>query len=128
MPIENDMSRVAVFACSLLEGKVLPCLKSVQKFLAASPASILKPEASGLKRVGNLLNKMRTKKRTIDSCAMLRKLWGDNPRELFSEILDWFQQGFHDHFEDLWAKMQLEVFLDPKKRLSKKVKREKRNP
>nr|XP_016445631.1 PREDICTED: LOW QUALITY PROTEIN: ATP-dependent RNA helicase DEAH13-like [Nicotiana tabacum] len=128
LPIENDMSRVAVFACSLLEGKVLPCLKSVQKFLAASPASILKPEASGLKRVGNLLNKMRTKKRTIDSCAMLRKLWDDNPRELFSEILDWFQQGFHDHFEDLWAKMQLEVFLDPKKRLSKKVKREKRNP
>ncbi|XP_070034148.1 ATP-dependent RNA helicase DEAH13 isoform X2 [Nicotiana tomentosiformis] len=128
LPIENDMSRVSVFACSLLEGKVLPCLKSVQKFLAASPASILKPEASGLKRVGNLLNKMRTKKRTIDSCAMLRKLWDDNPRELFSEILDWFQQGFHDHFEDLWAKMQLEVFLDPKKRISKKVKREKRNP
>ncbi|XP_019237442.1 PREDICTED: ATP-dependent RNA helicase DEAH13-like [Nicotiana attenuata] len=127
LPIENDMSWVAVFACSLLEGKVLPCLKSVQKFLAASPASILKPEASGHKRVGNLLNKMRTKKRTIDSCAMLRKLWDDNPRELFSEILDWFQQGFQDHFEDLWAKMQLEVFLDPKKRLSKKVKRE-RNP
>ncbi|OIT22414.1 atp-dependent rna helicase deah13 [Nicotiana attenuata] len=115
LPIENDMSWVAVFACSLLEGKVLPCLKSVQKFLAASPASILKPEASGHKRVGNLLNKMRTKKRTIDSCAMLRKLWDDNPRELFSEILDWFQQGFQDHFEDLWAKMQLEaIWPSPK--------------
>ncbi|OIT37795.1 atp-dependent rna helicase deah13 [Nicotiana attenuata] len=110
----------------------LTSLKAAFEALAgkrtSQPASILKPEASGLKRAGNLLNKMRTKKRTIDSCAMLRKLWDDNPRELFSEILDWFQQGFHDHFEDLWAKMQLEVFLDPKEWLSKKVKREKRNP
>ncbi|KAJ8573123.1 hypothetical protein K7X08_009634 [Anisodus acutangulus] len=117
LPIEDDIIQVAVFASSLLEGKVLPCLKSVQKFLAASPASILKPEVSGLKRVGNLLNKMRIKKRRIDSCTKLRKLWDDNPRELFSEILNWFQEEFHDHFEDLWAKMQLEVLLDPKKRI-----------
>lgn len=128
LPIEDDISKVAVFACSLLEGKVLPCLKSVQKFLAASPTSILKPEALGLKRVGNLLNKMRIKKRRIDNCAKLRKLWDDNPRELFPEILNWFQEGFHDHFEDLWAKMQLEVLLDPTKRFSEKVKREKRKP
>ncbi|XP_060218444.1 ATP-dependent RNA helicase DEAH13-like [Lycium barbarum] len=128
LPIEDDISQVAVFTSSLLEGKVLPCLKSVQKFLAASPAIILKPEASGLKRVGSLLNKMRIKKRRIDSCAKLRKLWDDNPRDLFSEILNWFQEGFHDHFEDLWAQMQLEVLLDPKERFSKKVKREKRKP
>lgn len=126
LPIVDDFLRVAVFASSLLEGKVLPCLKAVQKFLAASPASILKPEALGLKRVGDLIYKMRIKKKGIDSCAKLRKLWDDNPRELFPEILDWFQEGFHEHFEDLWAKMQLEVLLDPKKRFSEKVKRKKR--
>ncbi|KAF3653857.1 hypothetical protein FXO37_16756 [Capsicum annuum] len=77
----------SVFASSLLEGKVLPCLKS-KKFLAASPPSILKPKTLGLKSVGNLLNKMRIKKGRIDNCAKLRKLWGDNSQELFPEILD----------------------------------------
>ncbi|CAN4111471.1 unnamed protein product [Withania somnifera] len=128
LPIEDDIIQVAVFASSLLEGKVLPCLKSVQNFLAASPTSILKPESLGLKRIGNLLNKMRMKKRRINSCAKLRKLWDDNPRELYPEILNWFQKGFHDHFEDLWAKMQLEVLLDPARRFSEKVKRKKRKP
>lgn len=128
LPIADDFLRVAVFASSLLEGKVLPCLKSVQKLLAASPASILKPEALGLKRVGDLLYKMRIKKKGIDSCIKLRKLWDDNPQELFPEILDWFQEGFHEHFEDLWAKMQLEILLDPKRRFSEKVKRKKRKP
>lgn len=123
LPIKDDVLQVAVFASSLLEGNVLPCLKDVQKFLAASPASILKPEM-GQKRVGNLLNKMRR----IDSCAKLRKLWDDNPRELFPEILNWFRDGYHDRFEDLWAKMQLEVLLDSTKRFPEKVKRKKKKP
>ncbi|KAL2556665.1 RNA helicase family protein [Forsythia ovata] len=126
LPIKDDANRVAVFACSLLEGQVLPCLKAVRKFMAASPASILKPEASGLRRVGNLLNKLSTRGRIIDSCAMLMKLWNDDPTELFSEIRDWFQEGFYNQFEELWTEMLREVQLDPKKRFSKRVKGEKR--
>ncbi|XP_022891561.1 ATP-dependent RNA helicase DEAH13 isoform X3 [Olea europaea var. sylvestris] len=126
LPIKEDAIRVAVFACSLLEGQVLPCLKAVRKFMAASPASILKPEASGLKRVGNLLNKLSTRGRIVDSCAMLKKLWNDDPSELFSEIRDWFQEGFHNQFEELWTQMLREVQLGPKKRFSKRVKGEKR--
>ncbi|KAI3449441.1 hypothetical protein Pfo_006106 [Paulownia fortunei] len=61
LPIKDDFTRVAVFCFSLLEGQVLPCLKAVRKFMAASPASMLKPEAWGLKRVGNLLNKLNKK-------------------------------------------------------------------
>ncbi|KAM3282488.1 ATP-dependent RNA helicase DEAH13 isoform X1 [Capsicum chacoense] len=128
LPIEDDINRVAVFASSLLEGKVLPCLKSVQKFLAASPASILKPESLGLKRVGNLLNKMRIRKIRIDSCAKLRKLWNGSNKELYEEFEDWFQEGFRDHFKDLWAEMQREVRLDPIERFPEKVKRRKRKP
>ncbi|KAM3218698.1 ATP-dependent RNA helicase DEAH13 isoform X1 [Capsicum annuum] len=128
LPIEDDISRVAVFASSLLEGKVLPCLKSVQKFLAASPASILKPESLGLKRVGNLLNKMRIRKISIDSCAKLRKLWNGSNKGLYEEFEDWFQEGFRDHFKDLWAEMQREVRLDPIERFPEKVKRRKRKP
>uniref|UniRef100_A0A5B7BJH8 RNA helicase n=1 Tax=Davidia involucrata TaxID=16924 RepID=A0A5B7BJH8_DAVIN len=126
LPIKDDVHRVAVFAFSLLEGHVLPCLKSVRKFMAASPSSILRPEASGQRRVGSLLNKLKTGMRIIDSCAMLREAWNENLRELHSEILDWFQGGFHDQFEELWAEMNHEVLLDPKERFPKRVKREKR--
>ncbi|KAI8574785.1 hypothetical protein RHMOL_Rhmol01G0381000 [Rhododendron molle] len=126
VPIVDDVHRVPVFSASLLEGNVLPCLRSVKKFMAASPASILRPEAAVQRRVGNLLNKLKSRLRVIDSCAMLREAWDENPRELYLEILDWFQEGFHDQFEDLWAKMHHEVLLDPKERFPKRFKREKR--
>nr|GMD27571.1 ATP-dependent RNA helicase DEAH13 isoform X1 [Ipomoea batatas] len=126
LPIEDNMKRVAVFAYALLEGQVLPCLKAVRKFMAASPASILRPEALGSKRVGNLLNRLNSRGGTIDSCAMLKKLWEMNPRELFPEIMDWFQEGFHDQFEALWTEMLFEIHLNPKDRFSKKIKRQKK--
>lgn len=108
---------MAVFACALLEGWVLPCLRYVQKFLVAHPRSILKTEESGQRRVGKLLNKLKTK--SIDSCAMLKKAWEENPRVLHSEILEWFQKGFHNKFEELWSKMLAEVHLEPRHRFSK---------
>lgn len=113
----DDEHRVAVFACALLEGWVLPCLRYVQKFLVAHPRSILKTEESGQRRVGKLLNKLKTK--SIDSCAMLKKVWQENPRVLHSEILEWFQKGFHNKFEELWSEMLSEVHLEPHQRFSK---------
>ncbi|KAK4418101.1 ATP-dependent RNA helicase DEAH13 [Sesamum alatum] len=126
LPIKDDFNRVAVFACSLLEGQVLPCLKAVRKFLAASPASILKPEAWGLKRVGNLLSKLNRKGRVIDSCAKLRMLWEENPTELFPEIQDWFQEGFRIQFKELWAEMLDQAVLDSKQRFSKRIRKGKK--
>lgn len=122
LPISNDEHRVQVFAYALLEGQVCPCLKSVRKYMSAPPESILKREAFGQKRVGNLLSKLKS--RLIDSSAMLRMVWKDNPRELFSEILDWFQQSFHKHFEELWVQMLNEVLLETQDhRLCKAFKR-----
>ncbi|OIW02210.1 hypothetical protein TanjilG_31959 [Lupinus angustifolius] len=109
-PVSNDDFRVQVFAYALLEGQVCPCLKSVRKYMSALPESILKREAFGQRRVGNLFSKLRT--RRIDSSAMLRMVWKDNPKELFSEVLDWFQQSFHKHFEELWLQMLSEVLLE----------------
>lgn len=125
LPITDNVQRVAVFAYALLEGKVLPCIRSVRKFMAAPPSCILRPEASGQKRVGNLLNKLKTK--LIDSYAMLREAWIENPMELHSEILDWFQESFHNHFEVLWSQMHTEVLLEPEERFpkSRRVKRKK---
>ncbi|XP_008451540.1 ATP-dependent RNA helicase DEAH13 isoform X5 [Cucumis melo] len=122
VPIKDNAQGVAVFACALLKGKVLPCLTSVREFMAARPGSILRPEALGQKRVGNLLSRLKSKK--INSRATLRAVWKDNPYELHSEILDWFQKSYHSHFEDLWSQMLCEVQL-PQKRLIKKLGRAK---
>ncbi|CAJ1949830.1 unnamed protein product, partial [Sphenostylis stenocarpa] len=124
LPISNDEHRVQVFAYALLEGQVCPCLKSVRKYMSAPPESILKREAFGQKRVGNLLSKLKS--RLIDSSAVLRMVWKENPRELFSEILDWFQQSFHKHFEELWLQMLNELLVKtqehPQHRSSRKKK------
>lgn len=115
LPIEDNVTRVAVFSYYLLDGQVLPCLKAVRDFMAAPPAAMLKPGARGLKRVGNLLSKLNTKGRVIDSRAKLRRLWKENCRELFTEIEDWFQEGFREQFKQVWEEMLREVVLDPKR-------------
>ncbi|CAK8575065.1 unnamed protein product [Lathyrus sativus] len=118
LPISNVELRVQVFAYALLEGQVCPCLKSVRKYMSAPPESILRREAFGQKRVGNLLSKLESK--LIDSSAKLRMVWKENPRELYSEILDWFQQGFHKHFQKLWLQMLDEVLQETQERPHKK--------
>lgn len=123
IPIKDDSERVAVFAFCLLEGQVLPILKSVGEFFRAPPSSILRPEDLAQKRVGNLLSKLKNKSRIIDSCAKLREVWDESPRELYVEVRDWFQEGFGDRFEKLWAKMQKEVKLEPRELFRKRAKR-----
>ncbi|KAL6204305.1 hypothetical protein ACLB2K_021573 [Fragaria x ananassa] len=121
LPITNYVSRVTIFAYALLEGQVLPCLKHAREFMKAPPASILRPEAQGQRRVGNLLAKLNTKK--IDSCSMLREVWKENPDELHSEIQDWFKESFHKNLATLWSVMLREVVLEPGERFSKRQKR-----
>ncbi|RHN64288.1 putative RNA helicase [Medicago truncatula] len=122
IPISNVEHRVQVFAYALLEGQVCTCLKSVRKYMSAPPETILRREALGQKRVGNLISKLNS--RLIDSSAMLRIVWKQNPRELFSEILDWFQQGFRKHFEELWLQMLGEVLQETQEQpLHKSLKR-----
>lgn len=124
LPISDETHRTAVFAYALLEGQVLLCLRSTRKFMASPPSCILRPEASGQKRVGNLLFKLKA--RRIDCCGRLRDTWEENPMELYSEVLDWFQAGFQDRFKELWKLMQKEVQLDGREPLLKRAKQDKR--
>ncbi|EEF39315.1 ATP-dependent RNA helicase, putative [Ricinus communis] len=118
LPISNDIDRVKVFACALLEGQVLPCLRPCREHMAARPSIILNQEAAGESRVGNLLYKLNTK--FVDSCAMLRELWKQNPDELHSEILHWFKKTYYSKFGELWSRMHIEVQLEPHERFSKR--------
>ena len=101
----------------------MPCLKHARarEFMKAPAASILRPEAEGQRRVGNLLAKLNIKK--IDSCAMLRDVWKNNPNELRSEIQDWFQHSFQKNLEVLWPEMLREATLEPGERFPKRQKR-----
>ncbi|KAM1135870.1 hypothetical protein ACFX13_034784 [Malus domestica] len=121
-PIEHYKDRVSVFAYGLLNGQVLPCLRSLLESMAAPPATVLRPEAAGQALVGNLLAKLRIKK--IDICAMLRKVWKENLSELKTEILDWFQESFRrKYFEALCLQMHTEVLLEPEERFPKTSRR-----
>ncbi|XP_065860429.1 ATP-dependent RNA helicase DEAH13 [Euphorbia lathyris] len=122
-PASTVEVRVIVFACALLEGHVLPCLRSVRSYMEDRPSIIFVREAAGQKRVGNLLKKLET--RLIDSCAALREVWEENPEELHSEILHWFKKSFHNDFGELWSQMHVEVKLDPKKRFPRNGKKDK---
>ncbi|KAF8030142.1 hypothetical protein BT93_E2541 [Corymbia citriodora subsp. variegata] len=124
LPIQDDMHRVAVFAYALLEGQVLPCLKSVRKHMVAPPATILRAGASGQKRVGNLLFSLKS--RMIDCCTRLREIWKENPMELHSEVSDWFQGNFQHRFNELWSQMLSEVLSEHPGRFPKRAKRERR--
>ncbi|XP_050236617.1 ATP-dependent RNA helicase DEAH13 [Mercurialis annua] len=119
LPITSDMDRVKVFAYALLEGQVLPCLKSCREYMAARPSIILNQEAAGESRVGNLLFKLKTN--LIDCRAKLREVWKQNPEELYFEILCWFKKNSHNKLGELWSRMHIEVELEPRKRFSNKV-------
>ncbi|KAI3787681.1 hypothetical protein L2E82_00012 [Cichorium intybus] len=123
LAVKDERVAVNVFCYSLLEGVVLPCLKRVRKLMAAAPVSVLKPEAEGHKRFGKLVYELR--KRHIHSCGMLRKVWDENTRTLYPELLAWFHEGFEQDFHDLWTSMQREVRLDPEQRFAKAVNKDK---
>ncbi|KAL5799223.1 hypothetical protein ACOSQ4_032107 [Xanthoceras sorbifolium] len=82
---------------------------AARKNMAAPPSTVLRPEKFGQRRVGKLLKKL--KMRSIDSCAMLKKAWEENPKTLHSEILDWFQKGFHNKFKG--PLMEINVLQSP---------------
>ncbi|KAF6136462.1 hypothetical protein GIB67_035021 [Kingdonia uniflora] len=130
MLIKDDILRASTFACALLEGHVLPCLKPFQEFMAAHSSSVLRPEAFCQGRVWNLLSKLRMK--NIYSRGTLKKAWKANPKELYSEIWDWFRGSFHSlersrsPFETLWAQMHREVLLKHNELFSNSGKKEKR--
>ncbi|KAL8210619.1 hypothetical protein R6Q57_005056 [Mikania cordata] len=122
LPVKDEKTKVNVFCYSLLDGLVLPCLRRVREFMAAQPVSVLRPEVSGHKRFGKLVFELR--KRNISNCAMLRKVWDEDARVLYVELLDWFQEGFASRFHELWENMQREVRLDPQERFVKLLKKE----
>lgn len=124
VPILDGTHRIAVFTYALLEGQVLPCLKSVRKHMVAPPATILRPAASSQKRVSNLLFSLKS--RMIDCCARLQEVWKENPMELHSEVSDWFQGNFQHQFDELWSQMLSEVLLGHRERFPKRAKRERR--
>lgn len=70
----------------------------------------------------NLVLRLKSRTKTIDSCAALKEVWSENPLELYPDILDWFENRFHNRFDELWAEMHQKVLLDPKECFAEKDK------
>lgn len=126
MPIENEELRISVFASALLDGSVLPCMKMQHKCLAMPSSTLLKNEALGQKRVGNLLNALKIGSEIIDSRLKLKETWSENPKFLYLEIKNWFQAKYHDRFENLWKEMLSEVNKEGEELFPKRAKMSKR--
>ncbi|PKA58403.1 putative pre-mRNA-splicing factor ATP-dependent RNA helicase [Apostasia shenzhenica] len=124
LPIKDEILRVSVFAYALLAGNVLPCLKNARDFLAASPSIILRPEALGHRRVGDLLSALRTRSSVIDSRKMLREAWNENPMFLHLEVGNWFQAKFGQQFELSWKQMLQEATLEGCELFPKRMKKD----
>ena len=110
LPVNDGSIRLKVFACALLKGDVLPCLKEAREFLSLSPSVVLGPVIH--RKVGDLLSKMKTGKKLIDSRAALREAWNRYPYFLFPEIKVCFQDKFHNQFGALWNQMHWEIRLE----------------
>uniref|UniRef100_A0A0A9FRX4 RNA helicase n=1 Tax=Arundo donax TaxID=35708 RepID=A0A0A9FRX4_ARUDO len=124
LPIKDDDRRQRVFACALLKGDVLPCLRDVRAFLALSPSAVLGPASQSCQtRVGDLVSKMKTKKRLIDCRAALRDAWNADPDVLYPEMKVWFQDRFHSQFGVLWDKMHQEILLEGHELFPKRPKK-----
>ncbi|XP_020591882.1 ATP-dependent RNA helicase DEAH13 [Phalaenopsis equestris] len=126
LPIEDEDFRVAVFASALLEGNVLPCLKTWKNFLSATPSSLLRQEALGQRRVSDLLSRLRMGSVIVDSRAKLKEVWSENSVFLRLEIQNWFQKRFHGQFERLWEQMLEEAKLEGAELFPKRAKRERK--
>ncbi|CAH2079326.1 unnamed protein product [Thlaspi arvense] len=109
--VRDDRDRAAAFGCALLQGEVLPCLKSVRPLMAGKPETLLEREAWGLERVGGLVTALEEKK--VDSLESLRKVWEDNSNVLYSEIQNWFQSKSRHLVKDLWQRMLQEAEVMP---------------
>ncbi|CAN8232279.1 unnamed protein product [Cochlearia groenlandica] len=105
--VKEDKDRAAAFGCALLQGEVLPCLKSVRPLMAGKPETLLEREAWGLERVGSLVIALEEKK--IDSLKSLRKCWEQNSKFLYCEIEAWFQKKFRNNVDEIWQRMLQEA-------------------
>ncbi|KAL6911457.1 hypothetical protein ACP4OV_000262 [Aristida adscensionis] len=130
LPIKDHSSRLQVFACALLKGDVLPCLRDVKDGLALPPSAVLGPAKQ--KRVVELIYNLkngpkglREKKspKLIDSRAALRDAWSFDPEFLYSEIKAWLQDKFHSQFDKIWERMHQQVHREGHELFPKRLKK-----
>ena len=124
-PMKVGKLRVTVFATALLQGKVVPAFSSLFPYLAADPAIIYKPESHGQKRVGELLHRLGTGVKAIDTRAKLASAWQKDPKYLYSEVLAWVQSKAHVKFENLWRQALQESTMEGADLFGKQRKKEK---
>ncbi|KAL3689515.1 hypothetical protein R1sor_015824 [Riccia sorocarpa] len=107
--LKKGKHRTAVFACALLQGKVLPSLSDLRPCLTNDPSIILKPESQALKRVSDLMHRIALA--AADTRAKLRDCWTKDPLFLYVEIMAWVQSNYQAKVNDIWERLRREALL-----------------
>ncbi|CAM6100679.1 unnamed protein product [Calypogeia fissa] len=107
-PMKKGKHRTAVFASSLLQGKVLPSLGSLYPYLTNDPSIVLKPESQALKRVSELMYRLGS---AVDTRGKLRNVWATDRYFLYSELLSWVQSKYQTKLKEMWEQLLKEAQL-----------------
>lgn len=109
-PLKSSKHRIAVFACALLQGKVLPCIAILLPYLTADPTVLLTPAGQAHKRVSELLHVMAAA--GVDSRRKLKSMWEAQPDFLYKEMLLWVQKTWYAELGRLWTCLKQEAQED----------------
>jgi len=100
-PVRQE--RCAIFASTILDGKLIPILKKIRPAMVMSPSMARKPEMRAHKRVHNLITALEME--NVANWRQLRQMWKTNPEFLHVEIKGWMKKTAHHEFDRLWPQL-----------------------
>ncbi|GAQ88491.1 DEAH-box RNA helicase [Klebsormidium nitens] len=106
--LKPGKAKTAAFAVALLQGRVLQGLLALAESLTGPPTDILKPDAAGQKRVGEILARLGG----VDSREALRRWWEGEQRFLFEELSLWVRPEKRAVLAEIWEGLLREAGLD----------------
>jgi ATP-dependent RNA helicase DHX37/DHR1 len=105
--LKPGKTKTAAFAVALLQGRVLRGLGVLDGSLTGPPTDILRLDAAGQKRVGEMLARLAGF--GVDSREGLRKRWEAEPRFLYEELALWVQAEKRGVLAGVWEGLLREV-------------------
>lgn len=123
--MKTSKLRTAIFACALLQGKVVPSFSSLLNNLAADPSIMVKPESHAQKRVGELLHMLGTGPKAVDTREKLALAWKKDSKFLFAAVLGWLQNTANSRLKNVWSRAQQEAGMDVSELFPKRSKKRK---
>lgn len=106
--LKPGKAKTAAFAVALLQGRVLQGLEGLAGSLTGQPTDILKPDAAGQKRVGEILARLGG----VDSREALRGRWEGERKFMFEELSLWVRPEKRAVLAEMWEGLLREAGVE----------------